>query len=739
MSSSSGSIIGPATASASAPGPTPVRPQNSTDIILMFITIVILGVVIFLLLINPKKNIVENSKHVYNSSIEKMNTTYGSVKRDAEKAAQNAKDKWTSNIKSIYKIITLSIIVFFILIYNFIIVDKKPSLLPYVINLLLLVFLGFEFYSDKLDNVLFPLFHDIEKKYEKTKDNIKGENPTDKVKDEKLNVGLMSVILFWFTAKVVHAIYLHRNDINLFPVQSENSMHYFIAIAIHLLSAIGVLFSLYFKEKNMTEYKGFVFYLLFVFGIVANIIFMTVFNSTPPKEFSALSITNMVQISFNVLFFALLIFELLSNKIDDAIHKNTVDNNIHHKTLSTVFTVGLFIASILYYVFPHKSDLLGKNINISMMAIFFLLSLFVLFNFPGFDSEYYIFVLFFILNIPLVYLFITRMLSGTDDKTKFFIPLFIGFYTICMIILAMMGTIDMSNHTNIYLLVGLVGFLLLSYTMKFITDPKYKTLFSLIALIILSIATLYYTLTSRLWYVFLLLFIFILFYFDIIHIPGKPAMPSSGPPSVPVTPLEKKILAGEVIFILLFLYGRTLLKSTYTKNGQSMINSPVKLKKHTNVKVDKKFQYIYGVSCWVKLDPMAPNSVQQANEYVTILTYGNTPTISYCGALNSLRVEMQDESKKMRIMDTIRNVPLQKWNHIAINYVDGICDVFINGELHNSKKNVVPYNNSSELIVGSHHTIRGEICNVVVFYESFTRPKVKQLYNDFKDKNPPVF
>jgi len=723
MSSSSSGPIGPG--SGPMVGPAPAKPQISTDIIIMFIAIVILGIIIFLFLINPKKNIVENSKHVYNTSIEKMNTTYGSVKQDAEKSAQNAKDKWTSNIKSIYKIITLSIIVFFILVYNYLTFYKGPNIINYIINVLLFVFLGFEFFSDKLDNVVFPLFHDIEKKKEK---------------DEKLNLGLMSIILFWIIANTIHAMYLSSNSILVFPVQPANSMHYFISIAIHVLCAIGVLFSLYFKEKNMTEYKGFVFFLMFVLGIVANIIFMTVFNDTSTNPAgTGFSMTNIFHIVLNVLFVGFLIFELLSNKIDNEIHKNTVDNSIHHKTLSSTITIGLFIASILYYIYPKKEDFLGKNINISIIAIFFLLSLFVLFNFPGFDSQYYIFALFFILNIPLVYLFITRMLSGTDDKTKFFIPFFIGFYTIFMIIMSMMGTIDMSNHTNIYLLVGLIGFLLLSYTMKFITDPKYKTLFSLIALIILSIATLYYTLTSKIWYVFLLLFIFILFYFDIIHIPRKPAMPSTGPPPIPITTLEKKFLAGEVIFILIFLYIRSIIKTVYTKNGQSIINAPVKLNRHTNVKVDKKFQYIYGVSCWVKLDPMSPSSVQQANDYVTILTYGNTPKISYCGALNTLRVEMQNESKKMRIMDTIRNVPLQKWNHIAINYVDGICDVFINGELHNSKKNVVPYNTSSEMIVGSHHTIRGEMCNVVVFYESFTRSKIKQLYNDFKDKNPPTF
>jgi len=698
-------------------------PQSNTDLYLLLLGLFIAGVVIFFIWINPKKSIVENAKHVYNSSIEKMNTTYGSAKQDAEKAAQNANDTWIKNLQSIYKIVILSIIVFLIILYNFIsYFNNTSTMFKYLINILLVSFLGFEIFSNQLDKVLIPLFNSIENettKVTKSKDS------------EKINIGLMSVILFWVFTGIIHSIYLYSNNINLFPVQPGNLMHYFIGIVINVLAAIGVLFSLYFKEKNLTEYKGFVFFILYILCIVANVIFMTVFNSSN-------TISNTVQIIFNILFLGLLIFELLSNKIDNAIHKNTIDNNIHHKTLASVITIGMLIASILYYVFPFKADFLGKNINISMIAIFFLLSLFVLFNFPGFDSEYYIFVLFFILNIPVVYLFITKMLSGTDDKTKLFIPLLIGFYTIFMIILAMMGTLDMSNHTNIYLLVGLIGFLLLSYTTKFITDPKYKTFFSLIAIIILSIATLYYTLTSRIWYVFLLLFIFILFYFDIIHIPSKPAMPS-GPPAIPMTPGEKKLLAGEVIFIILFLYSRTLLKTTYTKNGQSIINAPVNLNTHTNINVNKKFEYIYGISCWVKLEPMAPSSVQQANEFVTILTYGNTPKISYCGSLNMLRIEMQNEAKKMRIIGTIRNIPLQKWNHIAINYADGICDVFINGELQSTKKNIVPYNDSSEIIIGSHKIIRGEMCNVLVFHQSITRSKIKQLYDNFKDKNPPVF
>jgi hypothetical protein len=711
-----------------APIPAVSTPIAKKEIMMFVLLLFISGIILIFVWINPKKSIVENAKYVYNASIDKMNTTYGKAKEDAEKAAQNAKEKWTSNLQSIYKIVILSIIVFlFLLTVAFNMTFQLPMLF-YPLYLLLIGAFLFESNSTILDNALINLFNSIEKD----------------VTSQSLNFGLLGVSLFWIIANCVHGIYLYTQNISLLPVQMTNKFQYFISVAIHVLSAIGVLFSLYFDKKNMTEYKGFVLFLLFILGIVANVMLMILFEKYPGIASAVRNplstntwLPNVVQIIFNVIFVGFLIFELLSNKIDDAIHKNTVDNNIHHKTLSSVVTIGLFFASLVYYIYPKKDDFLGTNINISMIAIFFLLSLFVLFNFPGFDSEYYIFVLFFILNIPMVYLFVTRMLSGSDDKTKLFIPLLIGFYTIFMIIMAMMGTIDMSNHTNIYLLVGLIGFLLLSYTTKFITDPKYKTFFMLFALIILSITTLYYSLTSRIWYVYLILFISALIYFDIIHIPYKPEKPS--PPSIKISPLEKKMLAGEITFILLFLYIRSLLKSIYTKNGESIVNSPVPLNKHTNVKVSKKFKYTYGVSFWVKLDPMPPGSIPQANEYVPILSYGNTPTVSYCGSLNTLRVEMQNKSKKMRIIDTIRDIPLQKWNHIAINYADGTCDVFINGELHNTKTNIIPYNDSSELIIGSIYNVRGEICNTTIFNESFTRAKIQQLYTQFKDKTPPIF
>ena len=721
--SSSGSLYDSITSDGSVV-PIPAHRQTRTkEMVLLFLLFIVLFFIIFFVWINPKKSIVENAKHVYNVSIEKLKTTYGNAKKEAEKAAQNAKEKWKSNLQSIYKIVILSIIVclfLFFILFNSLSTIQLPSYIYYPIYLLLIGSFFVEFKYDGVDNALIALFHSI-------------ENELDPNKNKNFNVGLMFVILFWIVANGIHGSYLYSTNSPLIPVQPNNVFQYFISIGIHVLSAIGVLFSLYFEEKKLTSYKGFVFFLLFILAIVANVLLMIVFDKNP--TFSG---SNIIQIVINIFFVALLIFELLSNKIDDAIHKNTVDNTIHHKTLSSVITIGLFFASLFYYIYPKQFDFLGKNINISMIAIFFLLSLFVLFNFKGFDSEYYIFILFFILNIPMVYLFVNRMLSKTDDKTKLFIPLLIGFYTIFMIILAIMGTIDMSNHTNIYLLVGLIGFLLLSYTSKFVSDPKYKTFFMLIALIILSIATLYYTLTSKIWYVYLILFIGLLFYFDFIHIPYK-VDKSTSIPSIPITPLEKKVLAGEIIFIFLFLYIRSLLKTVSTINGQSILNAPVPLNKQTTVKVTNKFKYIYGVSFWVKLDPMPSGSIPQANDYISILSYGNTPKVSYCGSLNTMRIEMQNKSKKMRIIDKIHDVPLQKWNHIAVNYVDGICDVFINGELHNSKSNIVPYNESSEFVIGSQYNMRGEICNTTIFHESFTREKIQQLYTQFKDKTPPIF
>jgi hypothetical protein len=122
---------------------------------------VIFGIYLFLIFINPKKTIAKNAQHVYNSSLAKMNTTYGSAKKEAEKSAQDAKDTWDQNWKSIYKIVILSILICICILFN---LFNRYSSIPifFGVNSILIACILFEYFSDLLDNYLKNTFNSIE-------------------------------------------------------------------------------------------------------------------------------------------------------------------------------------------------------------------------------------------------------------------------------------------------------------------------------------------------------------------------------------------------------------------------------------------------------------------------------------------------------------------------------------------------------------------------------------------------
>jgi hypothetical protein len=65
-------------------------------------------------------------------------------------------------------------------------------------------------------------------------------------------------------------------------------------------------------------------------------------------------------------------------------------------------------------------------------------------------------------------------------------------------------------------------------------------------------------------------------------------------------------------------------------------------------------------------------------------------------------------------------------------------DIFLNGELVKSDKNVVPYYNYDNLTIGEDGGIKGGICNVVYFNKPLTSSNIYYLYNMVKTKTPPV-
>jgi hypothetical protein len=65
-------------------------------------------------------------------------------------------------------------------------------------------------------------------------------------------------------------------------------------------------------------------------------------------------------------------------------------------------------------------------------------------------------------------------------------------------------------------------------------------------------------------------------------------------------------------------------------------------------------------------------------------------------------------------------------------------DVFLNGELVSSAKNIIPYSTLDNLTIGEDNGIKGGICNVIYYNKALDSMSIKGLYNQSKNNSPPV-
>jgi hypothetical protein len=193
------------------------------------------------------------------------------------------------------------------------------------------------------------------------------------------------------------------------------------------------------------------------------------------------------------------------------------------------------------------------------------------------------------------------------------------------------------------------------------------------------------------------------------------------------------------------------------QGGTQLVNNPVNtnqlniLAGYQDLNKTDEFDYKYGISSWIFIDAMPPNTNPSYRNYTSILNYGNKPNILYNGTTNTLMIVMEQKGLKNdnaktyelddngnRIIYKKENFLLQKWNNIIINYIGGTLDIFLNNELVKSEIEVVPYMSLDNLTIGTDNGINGGICNVVYFTEPLTAPNIYYLYNLVKDKTPPV-
>jgi hypothetical protein len=199
--------------------------------------------------------------------------------------------------------------------------------------------------------------------------------------------------------------------------------------------------------------------------------------------------------------------------------------------------------------------------------------------------------------------------------------------------------------------------------------------------------------------------------------------------------------------------GKILVNESIVLNQPYTIASYVPLNDIDPADTNPVYEYNYALSLWLYLDALPPSTNASFDKYTPVFSYGGKPAILYKASNNTMMItakikDLTDDMIARSNMDTdengdiiiykLENVLLQKWNHILINYNGGVLDIFYNGKLVKSAKNIVPYMELDAMTIGSPNGINGAICNVVYYNNTLDSNSILALYNSVKDKTPPT-
>lgn len=151
-------------------------------------------------------------------------------------------------------------------------------------------------------------------------------------------------------------------------------------------------------------------------------------------------------------------------------------------------------------------------------------------------------------------------------------------------------------------------------------------------------------------------------------------------------------------------------------------------------KVIQKFpyNYTYSISFYVYINPQPTNTSIAYNKDTEIFNYAYKPVIYYNGKSQSIIVRSRTLNNKGDQLDTIyegKNIKHQKWLFFVINYSNNSIDVFIDGKLVGTKKDVTPYFKGDKVTIGENEGIHGSI-KEINYYNDITSPlTIELLYN----------
>jgi hypothetical protein len=235
------------------------------------------------------------------------------------------------------------------------------------------------------------------------------------------------------------------------------------------------------------------------------------------------------------------------------------------------------------------------------------------------------------------------------------------------------------------------------------------------------------------------------------------------------------------------------MKKYYNQGGTQLVNNPIPTNILTNVATydrlnsSDSYNYRFAISFWFYIDSFPPSTSESYLKPVTILSYGDNPCIKYYSRTNSIIITVKQKTDNADIVSSIqkletnikpetiekwnkfqdkiksgiemiktlpisneedangnriiyqrKDILLQKWNNIVINYNGGTLDVFYNGELVKSAIEVVPEIKKDMLTVGTENGISGNVANILYFDHQLNYLTVNRLYTMLNGKNPPT-
>jgi hypothetical protein len=196
----------------------------------------------------------------------------------------------------------------------------------------------------------------------------------------------------------------------------------------------------------------------------------------------------------------------------------------------------------------------------------------------------------------------------------------------------------------------------------------------------------------------------------------------------------------ELTLILLYFIYPILKRKWYASQGKILLNNPVPLDKKKQLATfhdlheNDGYDYQYSLSMWFFFHERPPNKNINYQKFTEIFSYGNKPQILYNNKTQTLQIVMQQGKEKNEIVYE-GVMKLQKWNHVVVTYDKGRCDIFINGKLISTKKNIVPYMSYDTLSVGKENGLDSGVSNVVYYDSKLMGQEIYELYQTLKN-NP---